>query len=44
MRAILSHLERRRTATDLTVETMGDVARRVSGSSPVTEQATASWK
>ncbi|SEV82453.1 polysaccharide deacetylase family protein [Natrinema salifodinae] len=43
MRAILSHLERQRTATDLTVETLADVAERVAGASCLDERATVSW-
>ncbi|WP_226479764.1 polysaccharide deacetylase family protein [Natrinema amylolyticum] len=43
MRAILSHLERQRSAADLTVETMADVARRVAGPPSSAERATASW-
>ncbi|WP_254764790.1 polysaccharide deacetylase family protein [Natrinema marinum] len=43
MRAILSHLERRRSATDLTVETMAAVARRTAGPTTVSEQATPTW-
>jgi len=43
MRAILSHLERKRTATDLTVETMADVARRTAEPAAASEQATVSW-
>ncbi|ELY67143.1 polysaccharide deacetylase family protein [Natrinema versiforme] len=43
MRAILSHLERRRSATDLTVETLADVADRIVGPAGFEEQATVSW-
>ncbi|SEP73781.1 polysaccharide deacetylase family protein [Natrinema salaciae] len=43
MRAILSHLDSQRSATDLTVETMADVARRVAGPLCVDERATAGW-
>ncbi|MGQ3414274.1 polysaccharide deacetylase family protein [Natrinema sp. LN54] len=43
MRAILSHLERQRSATDLTVETLADVADRIVSPSGFDEQATASW-
>ncbi|WP_049899899.1 polysaccharide deacetylase family protein [Natrinema sp. J7-1] len=42
MRAILSSLARQRSATDLTVETMADVARRVAGPRSSAERATAS--
>ncbi len=44
MRAILSYLDRQRSATDLTVETMADVARRVAGPRSSAERATASWQ
>ncbi|WP_254524307.1 polysaccharide deacetylase family protein [Natrinema caseinilyticum] len=43
MRAILSHLERRRTETDLTVETMAGVAGRITEPPTAGERATASW-
>ncbi|MDS0475104.1 polysaccharide deacetylase family protein [Natrinema sp. 1APR25-10V2] len=44
MRAILSHLDRRRAETDLTVETMRDVACRVTGlSTDPSERPTVSW-
>ncbi|QLG48564.1 polysaccharide deacetylase family protein [Natrinema halophilum] len=43
MRAILSHLERRRSATDLTVETMADVADRFRNPTSTSERATPSW-
>ncbi|OLZ40434.1 polysaccharide deacetylase [Natrinema saccharevitans] len=44
MRAILSHLDRQRAATDLRVETIADVAGRVAPESGFSERATASWQ
>jgi peptidoglycan/xylan/chitin deacetylase (PgdA/CDA1 family) len=43
MRAILSHLERRRVETDLTVETMADVAGRIANPTSVDGRATVTW-
>ncbi|MBZ6495737.1 polysaccharide deacetylase family protein [Natrinema longum] len=43
MRAILSYLDRQRSATELTVETMTDVAQQVVGPAGDAERATASW-
>ncbi|MDF9745986.1 polysaccharide deacetylase family protein [Natrinema salsiterrestre] len=44
MRAILAYLDQRRSETELTVETMADVARRVTGVSTVADgHPTVSW-